>query len=380
MSLPTIVHVVGARPNFMKIAPLLRELEERGRSRNLLVHTGQHYDPEMSDEFFTELGIRKPDYNLGVGSGSHGKQTAAVLKRIEELLEDVSPDLLVVVGDVNSTLAASLGAVKLNVPVAHVEAGLRSGDLGMPEEINRILTDRISLFLLTPSADADENLRSEGLPETRIHRVGNIMIDSLLRHVDLAEGLDPLAQLGLAKGAYALATLHRPGNVDDPEQLREIASAFRGIAAELPLILPLHPRTAERVERFGVDLGQTRVLEPVGYLTMLALQKAAAIVITDSGGIQEETTVLGVPCLTLRPNTERPITISRGTNRLVSERSREKILGAFYETLQNPPATTRPELWDGQTAARIADIFEGWWSAGAPGFSSEEARSLPALA
>lgn len=380
MSFPTIIHVVGARPNFIKIAPLLRELEQRGRSRNLLVHTGQHYDPEMSDDFFQDLGIRRPDENLGVGSGSHGKQTAAVLDRIEEILQEVAPDLLVVVGDVNSTLAASLAAVKLHISVAHVEAGLRSGDLGMPEEINRILTDSISLFLLTPSEDADENLRAEGLPDTRIHRVGNIMIDSLLRHLEVAEGLNPIQQLGLSRGAYALATLHRPGNVDDPDQLREIASAFREIAAELPLVFPLHPRTAERVKRFGVDLGETRVLEPVGYLTMLALQKGAAIVLTDSGGIQEETTVLGVPCLTLRRSTERPITISRGTNRLVPERSREEIVRAFRGTLENPPATTRPELWDGQTAVRIADVFEGWWAVGAPRLSDGEARFLPALA
>lgn len=379
MSLPTFVHVVGARPNFMKIAPLLRELEERGTSRDILVHTGQHYDPEMSDDFFRDLGIRHPDENLGVGSGPHGKQTAAILVRMEELLQSLKPDLLVVVGDVNSTLAASLAAAKLHIPIAHVEAGLRSGDLGMPEEINRILTDRLALFLLTPSPDGDENLRREGIPEARIHRVGNIMIDSLVRHLEAAEELRPLAELDLSPGGYALATLHRPGNVDDPDQLREIASAFATIAERMPVVLPLHPRTAERISRFGVDFGATRLLEPVGYLTMLALQKSAAVVLTDSGGIQEETTVLGVPCLTLRPSTERPITISEGTNRLIPERSREQILGAFEDTLKNPPAATRPELWDGRTAQRIADLFEEWWAAGAPGVT-DEPRSLTALA
>lgn len=370
MTTPRILHVVGARPNFMKIAPLLRNLEERGRSENLLVHTGQHYDPEMSGDFFRDLGIRPPDRNLGVGSGSHGRQTAAVLERFEALVEETAPDLVVVVGDVNSTLAASLAAVKLQVPVAHVEAGLRSGDLSMPEEINRILTDRISLFLLTPSEDADRNLLGEGLPEERIHRVGNIMIDSLLRHLEAAEEQDPLPDLGLVPGGYALATLHRPSNVDDPSQMREIASAFREIAGEMPLVLPLHPRTAERADQFDVDFGDTRVMDPVGYLTMLALQRSATVVLTDSGGIQEETTVLGTPCLTLRSSTERPITISEGTNRLVPERSREEILSAFHLTLANPPKPARPELWDGRTSERIADLFETWWSSGAPGLSA----------
>lgn len=370
MTKPLVLHVVGARPNFMKIAPLLRELEARGATDNLLVHTGQHYDAEMSGDFFRDLGIRQPDENLGVGSGSHGKQTAAVLERFETLLEEAHPDLVVVVGDVNSTLASSLAAVKLHVPVAHVEAGLRSGDLGMPEEINRILTDRISLFLLTPSADADENLTKEGLPKSRIHRVGNIMIDSLLRHVEAARETDPLSGLGLSPGEYALATLHRPSNVDDPEQMEQIAAAFRAIAERMPLVLPLHPRTAARASETGVDFGGTRVLEPVGYLTMLGLQESAAVVLTDSGGIQEETTVLGTPCLTLRSSTERPITISEGTNRLVPVRSRQEILRAFGETLEEPPSAARPELWDGRTAERIADVFERWWESGAPGLDS----------
>lgn len=358
----TFLHVVGARPNFMKIAPLMRALGDRSGAGQVLVHTGQHYDHEMSRAFFRDLGIPEPDRNLGIGSGSHAEQTAGVMTAIEPVIGEVEPDCLVVVGDVNSTVAAAFTATKLHVPVAHVEAGLRSGDRSMPEEVNRLLTDQIAEFLLTPSRDADENLRREGIPEDRIHFVGNIMIDSLEASLPRARELNVVEDFGLEPGAYAVATLHRPSNVDRKDQLAEILEAFAEMAEEVPVVFPVHPRTEERMERFGIRPGGVTYTAPVSYLEMLALMDSAAVVLTDSGGIQEETTALGVPCLTLRDSTERPVTLTEGTNRLVPERSREAVVTAFREALgagagRGNDSTRRPELWDGRTAERIADVL-----------------------
>jgi UDP-N-acetylglucosamine 2-epimerase (non-hydrolysing) len=323
------------------------------RTENVLLHSGQHYDANMSDSFFADLGIRAPDISLGVGSGTHGQQTAAILKGTEEVLLEGRWDYVSVVGDVNSTIAAALAATKLGIPVAHVEAGLRSRDRAMPEEINRILTDQISSLCLTPSRDADANLRAEGIEDDRIVFVGNVMIDALLHAVeDVRDG--PLPVSGLERGAYVVATLHRPSNVDHKEQLEEIMAAFETIAAEVPVVVPVHPRTAGRLEAFGLAFRRVRTCEPLGYKDMLALQANAGAVLTDSGGIQEETTVLGVPCLTLRSSTERPITIEQGTNRLVPVRSEEAILAAFRDVWGSPVEPRRPEGWDGRTAERIA--------------------------
>jgi UDP-N-acetylglucosamine 2-epimerase (non-hydrolysing) len=356
----TLLHVVGARPNFMKMAPLLAELDARGGFRNVLVHTGQHYDRRMSAAFFDDLGIQAPDHNLGVGSGSHAVQTASVMKGMESVLEKEAPDLVVVVGDVNSTLAAALTAAKLNVPVAHVEAGLRSGDRSMPEELNRILTDQLSQLLLTPSPDADVRLREEGIPDERIHLVGNVMIDSLFRRLGAARALGMPGRLKVEPGRFVLATLHRPSNVDHPEQLREIFLALDEIAGEMPVVLPLHPRTATNAERFGLRLERVAVRPPLGYLEMIGLMEQAAVVLTDSGGIQEETTALGVPCLTLRSSTERPITITEGTNRLVPIRTRDRIAAAFDEALHSSTKGRCPAFWDGRAAIRIADVVADW--------------------
>ncbi len=352
---PRILHVVGARPNLVKIAPLLRTLEREGWSENVLVHTGQHYDDGMSGAHFRDLGLRPPDVNLGVGSGTHAQQTAAALISLEEVIEGRSPDLVVVVGDVKSTLAGALTAVKLGVPVAHLEAGLRSGDRSMPEEINRIVTDQVAALLLTPSRDADANLRAEGIPESRIRFVGNIMIDSLNEHLDRARAIDLSRILGVPPGTktvgegsaapqarYALVTLHRPSNVDEPDVLREIVSALVELARELPVVFPVHPRTRARMAELGLEVTGVRTLDPVGYREMLALEARAAVVLTDSGGVQEETTVLGVPCVTLRDSTERPVTVTHGTNRLVPDRSREAILRATRDALGGPPRRDGP--------------------------------------
>ena len=354
-----MLHVVGARPNFMKIAPVLREMDDRGRVENVLLHSGQHYDVGMSDAFFLDLGICKPDIYLGVGSGSHGKQTAEVLARTEEVLLDGDWAMVVVVGDVNSTVAAALAAAKLNIPVAHVEAGLRSRDRRMPEELNRIVTDQLSDLCLTPSLDGDANLLAEGIPEERIHFVGNVMIDTLLYTLeDVRRGESPLPDL--EPGKYAVVTLHRPSNVDDPVQLREIVSALEEIANDIELVFPVHPRTSKSLEAAGIELNGIRVLPPLGYRQMLALQADAGLVLTDSGGMQEETTVLGVPCLTLRSTTERPITIEQGTNRLVPVRSKDAILQAFSETWGSGASGRRPEGWDGKASVRIADAIESF--------------------
>jgi UDP-N-acetylglucosamine 2-epimerase (non-hydrolysing) len=354
-----LLTVAGARPNFMKVAPLLRAMRERPRIESLLVHTGQHYDAAMSDAFFRDLGMPEPDVNLGVGSGSHAAQTADVLRGIEPLLIEWKPDAVVVVGDVNSTIAAALAAVKLGIRVAHVEAGLRSFDRWMPEEINRVLTDAISDWLFTSEPSGADNLRREGVPAERIHFVGNVMIDSLLAHLDVARARAPLARLGLAPRRYAVLTLHRPSNVDDPERLGRLFAALEAIHAELPVVFPVHPRTRGAIERgLGGQAPALQLTEPLGYLEFLGLVADARLVLTDSGGIQEETTVLGVPCLTLRNSTERPVTIDEGTNRLVG--SDPAVLAAEVGKILDgdAPRGRIPALWDGRAAHRIVDVLE----------------------
>jgi UDP-N-acetylglucosamine 2-epimerase (non-hydrolysing) len=355
-----LLHVVGARPNFIKIAPLVREVSTSEGLGQVLVHTGQHYDEGMSDVFFDELEIPRPDVNLGVGSASHAQQTARVMMEFEPTLRSMTPDLVVLVGDVNSTLACALVAAKEGVPVAHVEAGLRSRDWSMPEEINRVLTDRLSDLLFTPSRDADENLGAEGIPADRIHFVGNIMIDTLRARLEDARGREVARRFDVEEGTFALVTLHRPSNVDEPATLEEIFGALAELARERPVVFPMHPRTRQNAERFRLmeKLGDVRVLKPVSYLDMLGLMEAAWMVLTDSGGIQEETTALGVPCLTLRSSTERPVTIEHGTNTLAPRREREEIL-----RLAEEGSTRRgriPELWDGRTASRIVDVIQRW--------------------
>lgn len=355
-----ILNVVGARPNFMKMAPIVAALDRRGGEvEHVLVHTGQHYDEAMSASFFRDLGMPEPDVNLNVGSGTHAQQTARVMLAFEPVLLEHRPDWVVVVGDVNSTLACALVASKLGVKVAHVEAGLRSGDWAMPEEVNRVLTDRLSDLLLTPSADADENLRREGLPEDRIVRVGNVMIDTLLRQRERSQSSRVLGELELSPREFAVATLHRPSNVDDPETLGRIASALGEVAGRLPVIFPAHPRTQARLNEFGIELpGGVRVISPLGYLDFLGLWSAARLVLTDSGGLQEETTALGVPCLTLRENTERPVTVSEGTNQIVGS-DPARIVAATDEILAGRYACAGrvPELWDGRAAERIVDAL-----------------------
>jgi UDP-N-acetylglucosamine 2-epimerase (non-hydrolysing) len=361
-----ILHVVGARPNFMKVAPIVRALaREPAHFSQLLVHTGQHYDANMSDIFFQELELPTPDINLEVGSGSHAQQTAQVMQRFEPVLLDYRPDWVLAPGDVNSTLACSLVAVKLGIKVAHVEAGLRSFDRTMPEEINRLLTDQISDLLLTPSRDGDENLLREGIPPERIHFVGNVMIDTLVRLLPKAEARWPALRDQHGLDRYLLVTLHRPSNVDDATTLARIMAALRELSQEIAVIFPVHPRTRVRLAQLeGAEpkskIQSPKLLDPLGYLDFLALQSHAALVLTDSGGIQEETTYLGVPCLTARPNTERPVTITHGTNRLVAS-TEEALVEAARAALQQPrtdatPAT-RPELWDGQAAERIVEVL-----------------------
>ncbi len=354
-----VLAVAGARPNFMKIAPLLQELRAREGFETLLVHTGQHYDAAMSDSFFRDLGIPEPDVNLGVGSGSHGEQTAEVLRKIEPLLIERHPDVLVVVGDVNSTLAATLAAVKLGIPVAHVEAGLRSFDRSMPEETNRVMTDVVSEWLFTTEPAAEQNLLREGVARDRIHFVGNVMIDTLLANLDRARGLDSLERLGLEPRGYALLTLHRPSNVDDPVRLRALFAVLEEINTELPVVFPVHPRTQGAIERLlGGQRPALRMTEPLGYLEFLQLMAEARLVLTDSGGIQEETTALGVSCLTLRDSTERPVTVDEGTNTMVGTEP-DAIRAAVRKILDGEAKKGRvPALWDGRAAARIVDILE----------------------
>jgi len=371
--------IVGARPNYMKAAPLYDELKLQPHFHASIIHTGQHYDQEMNKVFFDDLGLPKPQVYLGVGSGTHAFQTGTIMQEYEKILLDQRPDLVVVVGDVNSTIACALDAAKLHLPVAHVEAGLRSFDRTMPEEINRLLTDQISDFLFTTCEDADQNLKNEGIPESKIFLVGNVMIDSLLKFIERAKQSDALARLGLLKAdaavqPYALLTLHRPSNVDDPHTLVGILDALNTVSERIPLIFPIHPRTLKQVKAFALedmiwhvdrpesiplDLSPPKVITipPLGYLDFLNLMAHAALVLTDSGGIQEETTILGIPCLTLRSNTERPITITEGTNYLVGS-DPEKIVSQSFEILETGGKQGRlPKLWDGQAASRIVRIL-----------------------
>lgn len=356
----TLLHVVGARPNFMKVAPVHRALAGRGASQ-AIVHTGQHYDAVMSDGILRELGLPEPDVNLGVGSGSHAQQTGQVMVAMEEHLSKSRPDLLLVYGDVNSTMAATLVAAKLGVPVGHVEAGLRSGDRSMPEEINRLVTDRLSQWLFTPSADGDVNLIAEGADPASIRRVGNVMIDTLQRLLPSADGEAQLRQFDLLSGTgpkpFVLVTLHRPSNVDDPAVLARLMAALENIAVHAPVIFPVHPRTRERIARFSIPHERTVLSEPLTYLPFLGLQRHAAVVVTDSGGIQEETTYLGIPCLTMRANTERPVTVTVGTNQLLGYDT-DKLQREVTRVLEgNGKKGSIPELWDGRASERIADVL-----------------------
>lgn len=361
-SLLKITNIVGARPNLPKIAPLIREMRSRPEIEPILVHTGQHYDDALSDIFFREMGIPAPDVNLEVGSGSHAAQTAEVLKRIEPVLIAQKPDLVLVVGDVNSTVAVSLAASKLGIPVAHVEAGLRSFDRSMPEEINRILTDAMADYLFVTEEDAIEHLLKEGRPRSSIHFVGNVMIDSLRHFLPIAQKSRIGHDLGLVFGEnwrrFAVLTLHRPSNVDSRDKLDELLGAIDAIAAEVPVIFPIHPRTQQRLAQIGIShYSRLRLIQPLGYLDFLCLLSNAAFVLTDSGGIQEETTALGVPCLTLRENTERPVTISEGTNMLVGTDA-DTILAAAQDILTGKGKAGRiPPLWDGKTAERVVEVL-----------------------
>lgn len=357
------IHLVaGARPNFMKIAPLLTRLEEQPGFRPTLIHTGQHYDDTMSRAFFEDLELRPPDVNLEVGSGSQAGQTGRIMSAYERLVLDRPPDLVMVVGDVNSTVACSLVAAKLHIPVAHVEAGLRSFDRSMPEEINRILTDAISDFLFTTCSDADRNLLREGIAPEKVFFVGNVMIDSLMRVREKAGRSDVLGRLGLEDRGFALMTLHRPSNVDQEDTLRGILTAVERVQKHLPVVFPVHPRSRKMFGRFGLEdriagLDGLRLIDPLGYIDFVRLMDRARLVLTDSGGIQEETTVLGIPCLTLRQNTERPVTVDRGTNRLVGS-DPERIVAETERILKEDlPGTHRPPLWDGGAADRIVTIL-----------------------
>lgn len=361
-----ILNIVGARPNFMKIAPIIDAMNQYPEQiEHLLVHTGQHYDEKMSKAFFDDLGMPKPDIDLGVGSGSHAEQTAKIMVAFEAVCLKEIPDLVIVVGDVNSTMACTITAKKLGIQVAHVEAGLRSRDIGMPEEINRLCTDVLCDFLFTTDDLADENLKAEGVPTEKINFVGNVMIDTLHKHRDMAKALGLIEKWGLKKGEYATLTLHRPSNVDDADTFRGIIEALVTIAKEVPIIFPIHPRTRKMAEKFGLmDLLTTGteirgvwVTEPLGYLDFLHLNMNARMVLTDSGGLQEETTVLGVPCLTIRHNTERPITCTTGTNLLVGN-NKEKILLAASQVLRGEARPGKiPEKWDGKAADRIVEIL-----------------------
>jgi UDP-N-acetylglucosamine 2-epimerase (non-hydrolysing) len=365
--MPTIVHVVGARPNFMKIAPVIAALRGYPAITQRLVHTGQHHDQAMAGVFFDDLGLPPPDCDLGVGGGSHAEQTGTAMVRLEAVVAEARPDLMVVVGDVNSTLAAALVAAKARVPVAHVEAGIRSGDLAMPEEINRLVVDRLSSILLAPSADAVAHLRREGCPEPAIAHVGNVMIDTLLAHRAAAPWPAVRARLGLEHRGYAVLTLHRAASVDDPARLRLLLERVAAIAAQLPVIWPIHPRAARRLDEFGLSAQVPGLLavDPLGYRDCLALLDHARAVLTDSGGIQAETTVLGVPCFTLRDNTEWPDTVREGTNTLVMADGRG--LAEAFAALQRTgrPSPTVPPLWDGRAAMRAAAVLAAALGAGA---------------
>jgi UDP-N-acetylglucosamine 2-epimerase (non-hydrolysing) len=350
----------------MKIAPLVDAFARTGRIHTILVHTGQHYDEKMSKLFFTDLGIPEPDINLEVGSGSHAAQTAEIIRRFEPVVVQHRPDWVVVVGDVNSTIACALVACKLGIKVAHVEAGLRSFDRTMPEEINRLLTDSISDLLLVSEPSGVENLKREGVADEKVHFVGNVMIDTLMRHRDRAGQSSILETMKLQRGRYAVVTLHRPSNVDDPGTLGSIFDGFAKIAKDMPIVFPMHPRTRKNIGAMGLEGRMTAISnlmtpEPLGYLDFLKLMADSAIVLSDSGGVQEETTILGVPCLTLRLNTERPVTITEGTNRLTRPEAGE-LVTSYREQLarfkdRNSASAPRPALWDGKAAERIAQVF-----------------------
>ncbi len=363
-----IINVVGARPNFMKMAPIIEAMNRYpDRFHHLLVHTGQHYDERMSQSFFVDLGMPKPDIDLEVGSGSHAEQTARIMVEFEKVCVRERPDLVIVVGDVNSTMACTITAKKLGTAVAHVEAGLRSRDMLMPEEINRLCTDVLCDLLFTTDHFANDNLRAEGIPSSKVFFVGNVMIDTLLKHKKMAAGLTLASRWGLAGRRYATVTLHRPSNVDDAATLRGILEALAEVAKEIPIVFPIHPRTRKMIDQFGLSgfLSTTPlpeglwVTEPLGYLDLLHLNMQATLVITDSGGLQEETTVLGVPCLTLRHNTERPITCEVGSNFIVGNRRDDILTQAFKILSGDIPRGSVPDKWDGKAAERIVDVLAG---------------------
>jgi len=362
-----IICVCGARPNFMKIAPIMDALRSHGGFETLLVHTGQHYDENMSKSFFGELGLPEPDVNLEVGSATHAVQTARIMERFEPVVQYFKPDYVLVVGDVNSTIACGLVAVKLGAKVIHVEAGLRSFDRTMPEEINRILTDNLSDLLFVTERSGIDNLKEEGIDPRKIHFVGNVMIDTLLANRSKAQKSNVLKRFGLSERRYGVITLHRPSNVDDPVMFAEIIKAFEKIEKQTTLIFPIHPRTRSRIAENGFagrikDMKNLLLVEPLGYLDFLCLMSNAMLVLTDSGGIQEETTILGVPCLTLRKNTERPVTVTEGTNRVV-KMTAEGIVQGYRQVVReskNGRRTTRsPQLWDGKAARRIVRVIAG---------------------
>ncbi|MBW6442505.1 UDP-N-acetylglucosamine 2-epimerase (non-hydrolyzing) [Patescibacteria group bacterium] len=358
-----IINVVGARPNFIKIAPLLEEYKKWPKIKSLLVHTGQHYDFNMSQRFFDELKISKPDYNLGIGSGSHAQQTARIMLSFEKVCIKEKPDLVVVVGDVNSTVACALVAKKMNINVAHVEAGLRSFDESMPEEINRILTDHLSDFLFVTEESGKKNLQNENIPPKKIFFVGNIMIDSLVKNLREINNRKIIENLNLNKKDYLVITFHRPSNVENKEILSKLLGYIKDLSKDMVIVFPIHPRTKKALEDYklkeiGGYLKNIKVTEPLGYLDFISLVKNSKGVLTDSGGVQEETTFLGVPCITLRENTERPITIKRGTNHLISNIHEEGVLEKIKNLIENfKPRVKNPEKWDGKTAERILKVI-----------------------